>query len=210
MKPSSIIKILIKAISIPIIAMFALNKWNFCEYITFIPEDYQFEAGMALYMAVLEAISEFIEYFIAKNNAIITCIFYTDERREDSHIKPIIQMSDNSMGVASIWCHIILNGSYKNFKKKELYIDIPQWFSVQLEANSSLKQENRQIKWDISALLPEHDNGKEIYTEIRMKISFIRNEINDVSIFIEPTIKKSRGLKLVTNGVTIQNVGGLK
>ena len=75
MKPSSIIKILFKAIALPIIAMFVLNKWNLCEYITFIPEDYRFEAGLALYMALLEAVAEFIEYVIAKANATIICTF---------------------------------------------------------------------------------------------------------------------------------------
>ena len=56
MKPPIIIKILIKAIIPPIIAMFILSKWNFCEYITFIPEDHCFESGLALYLAILEAV----------------------------------------------------------------------------------------------------------------------------------------------------------
>lgn len=119
MRPSSIIKILIKAVALPIIAMFMLNKWNLCEYITFIPEDYRFDAGLALYMAVLEAVAEFIEYFIAKANATITCTFYIDERREDRHTKPTIQMSDSSMGIANVWCHIILDGNYKNFLEQK-------------------------------------------------------------------------------------------
>lgn len=207
MKPSSIIKILIKAVVLPIIAMFMLNKWNLCEYITFIPEDYRFEAGLALYMAILEAVAEFIEYFIAKANATITCTFYTDERREDRHAKPTIQMSDSSMGIASVWCHIILDGNYKILSGTEICLDIPQWFSAQLDANSSLNQNNHQIKWDVSTLLPEHDNKKDVHTETRMKISFIRNNENDASIVLEPTIKKRFGLEFETNGITIQNVG---
>lgn len=207
MKPSSIIKILIKAVVLPIIAMFILNKWNLCEYITFIPEDYRFEAGLALYMAMLEAVAEFIEYFIARANATITCTFYTDERREDRHAKPTIQMSGSSMGIASVWCHIILDGNYKKLSGTEIYLDIPQWFSAQLDANSSLEQNNHQIKWNVSILLPEHDNKKDVHTETRMKISFIRNNENDASIVLEPTIKKRFGLEFETNGITIQNVG---
>lgn len=209
MKPSSIIKILLKAVVLPMIAMFMLNKWNLCEYITFIPEDYRFEAGLALYMAILEAVAEFIEYFIAKANATITCTFYIDERREDRHAKPTIQMSDRSMGIASVWCHIILDGNYKILSGTEICLDIPQWFSAQLDANSSLDQNNHQIKWDVSTLLPEHDNKKDVHTETRMKISFIRNNENDASIVLEPTIKKrfGFGLEFETNGITIQNVG---
>lgn len=206
MKPSSIIKILIKAVVLPMIAMFMLNKWNLCGYITFIPEDYRFEAGLALYMAILEAVAEFIEYFIAKANATIACTFYTDERREDRHAKPTIQMSDSSMGIASVWCHIILDGNYKILSGTEICLDIPQWFSAQLDANSSLNQNNHQIKWDVSTLLPEHDNKKDIHTETRMKISFIRNNENDASIVLEPTIKKRFGLEFETNGITIQNM----
>ncbi|WP_304975153.1 hypothetical protein [uncultured Acetatifactor sp.] len=207
MKPSSIIKILLKAVALPIMAMFMLNKWNLCEYITFIPEDYRFDAGLALYMAMLEAVAEFIEYFIAKANATITCTFYTDERREDRHAKPTIQMSDSSMGIASAWCHIILDGSYKKLSGTEICLDIPQWFSAQVDANSSLEQNNHQIKWNVSLLLPEHDNKKDVHTEMRMKISFIRNNENNVSIVLEPTIKKRFGLEFETNGITIQNVG---
>lgn len=209
MKPSSIIKILIKAVILPLIAMLMLNKWNLCEYITFIPSDYRFEAGLALYMALLEAIAEFIEYFVVKASATITCTFYTDERREDNHAKPVIQMSDNSMGIASIWCHIILNGNYKKLRGTEICLDIPQWFSAQLDANNWLSQEAHQIKCNVSLLLPEHDNKREVHTEMRMKISFIRNEVNDASIVLEPTVKKKRGLNFETNGITIQNVGGI-
>ncbi len=207
MKPSSIIKILTKAVVLPIIAMFMLNKWNLCEYITFIPEDYRFEAGLALYMAMLEAVAEFIEYLITKANATITCSFYTDERREDGHAKPTIRMSDSSMGIASVWCHIILDGSYKKLSGTEICLDIPHWFSAQLDANSSLEQNDHQIKWNVSTLLPEHDNKKEVHTEMRMKISFIRNNASEASIVLEPTVKKKFGLGFETNGITIQNVG---
>lgn len=205
MKPSSIIKILIKAVFLPIIAMFVLNKWNLCEYITFIPKDYRFEAGLASYMAILEAAAEFIEYLILKANATIICTFYTDERREDSHAKPIIIMNESSMGVASIWCHITLDGNYKKLRETEICLDIPQWFSAQLDADSSLEQNNHQIKWNVSVLLPRHDNKKEIHTEMRMKISFIRNSTNDVFIDLEPTITKKWGLAFETNGITIQS-----
>ena len=196
MRPSSIIKILIKAVVLPFIAMFMLHKWNLCEYVTFIPENYRFEAGLALYMAVLEAIAELAEYFIAKANATITCTFYTDERHEDGHTRPSIQMSENSMGVASVWCHIILNGNYKKLSGTEVCLDIPQWFSTQLDGNSNITQEAYQIKWNV-------------YTEIRMKLSFIRTEATDVSIVLEPTVKKKIGLEFVTNGIMIQNVGGI-
>ena len=209
MSPSSIIKILIKAIVLPFIAMFMLNKWNLCDYVIFIPEDYRFEAGLALYMAILEAIAELAEYFIAKANATITCTFYTDERHEDSHTRPSIQMSENSMGVASVWCHIILNGDYKKLLGTEVCLDIPQWFSAQLDANSNITQEAYQIKWNVSTLLPEHDNKKKVHTETRMKLSFIRNEATDASIVLEPTVKKKIGLEFETNGIMIQNVGGI-
>lgn len=209
MRPSSIIKILIKSIVLPFIAMFMLNKWNCCDYITFIPQDYRFEAGLTFYMATLEAIVEFAKYFIMKASATITCTFYTDERHEYSHTRPSIQMSENSMGVASVWCHIILNGNYKKLLETEICLDIPQWFSAQLDANSNITQETCQIKWNASKLLPKHYNRREIHTETRMKLSFIRTEETDASIVIEPTVKHRIGLEFETNGIMIQNVGGI-
>lgn len=210
MRPSSIIKILIKAIVLPFIAMFMLNKWNLCDYVIFIPEDYRFEAGLALYMAILEAIAELAEYFIAKANATITCTFYTDERHEDSHTRPSIQMSENSMGVASVWCHIILNGDYKKLLGTEVCLDIPQWFSAQLDANSNITQEAYQIKWNVFySLCQNMIIRRKVHTETRMKLSFIRNEATDASIVLEPTVKKKIGLEFETNGIMIQNVGGI-
>ncbi len=81
--------------------------------------------------------------------------------------------------------------------------------STQLDGNSNITQEAYQIKWNVSTLLPEHDNHKNVYTEIRMKLSFIRTEATDVSIVLEPTVKKKIGLEFVTNGIMIQNVGGI-
>ena len=66
-----------------------------------------------------------------------------------------------------------------------------------------------QIKWNVSTLLPEHDNKKKVHTETRMKLSFIRNEATDASIVLEPTVKKKIGLEFETNGIMIQNVGGI-
>lgn len=208
MRPSSIIKILIKAIILPFIAMFALNEWNLCEYVLFIPEGYRFDAGLALYMAILEAVAELVEYFILKANATITCTFYTDERHEARQIRPSIRMSEESMGVASIWCHVILNGDYKKLSGTEICLNIPRWFTVQIDANSNLIQEDSQIKWKLSSILPEYDNHKDVHAEIRMQLSFIRTETTDASIFLEPTVKRKRGLGFETNGIMVQNIGG--
>lgn len=186
--------------------MFVLNKWNLCEYITFIPESYRFEAGLALYLAILESVVESIEYFIMKANSTIKCIFYIDELREDSHIKPIIKMSKCTMGTAKILCHVTLDGNYKKLFGTEIYLDIPQWFSVQLNAGNNLDQDNNKIKWNISSLLPQHDNKIAVHAETRMEISFIQNNVNEALIDLEPTVKRKFGLKFDTNGFTIQNL----
>ena len=46
MKIPSAIRILLKALLVPLIAVFFLNQFNIFEYITFVPEDYKFDVGL--------------------------------------------------------------------------------------------------------------------------------------------------------------------
>ncbi len=206
MKPSSIVKILVKAIMIPLVAMFALSRWNVCDYITFIPGDYRFEAGLTLYMAVLEGIVGFVEYFITQKYTIIKCIFYDNERREDTNVKPVISISGEGLDVASVGCHIVLDGYWKHLKESEIVLDIPNWFSVQPDITGVITQVDGKLTWNISAFLPTHDNGKKQHLESRMKLSFIRNSSSAIEIDLEPTLNKKVGKEFTTNGLTIRNV----
>lgn len=186
--------------------MFALSKYNLCDYITFIPEDYRYEAGLTLYLAILEGACYVIEYFIEKSSASIKCVFYKDEKREDGHAKPVVTMSQKSLDVGSVWCHLVVAGNWKKLSKSQIILDIPEWFSAQIENDSFMTQENHKVIWNISSLLPANDNKKLVYVENRMKLSFIRNKKNNVMIDIEPTISEKRGLDFETNGLTVQNM----
>lgn len=206
MKPLAILKILIKAILIPFIALFVLSKWNMCDHITFIPEDYRFEAGLTLYMAVLEAVAGFFEYFIEQKQTTVQCIFYDNERKEDSNSKPVVCISSARMDVAIVWCHLVLEGNWKRLKESEIVLDIPTWFSVQPDATGVINQADGKLTWNIAALLPPHDNKKKQRVENRMKLSLIRNTPNANEIDLEPTINRALGKGFLTNGLTIRNV----
>lgn len=206
MKPSTIITILIKATLIPLFAMFALSRWNICDYITFIPEHFRFEAGLALYMAILEAVVEIVEYVVEQRHATITCIFYDNERREDSNTKPAININSSGMDVASVWCHIVLDGRWKQLKELQIILDVPNWFSIQPDKTGIITQANGKVIWNIAELLPNHDNGTKQHLENRMKLSFIRNSPNAIEIDLEPTINKKAGKEFTTNGLTIRNM----
>lgn len=80
MKVSTIITIILKAILVPIVAILFLNKFNLFEYITFVPEEYQYEIGLTVYLALIEALYGFCENFInSKRQAL--CVYFLNQKR---------------------------------------------------------------------------------------------------------------------------------
>ena len=74
MKVSTMITIILKAILVPIVAIFFLNKFNLFEHITFVPEEYQYEIGLTAYLALIEALYGFGENFInSKKASVVVC-----------------------------------------------------------------------------------------------------------------------------------------
>lgn len=51
---ASLFFIIVKCVLAPIIAVFLVDKWNLFKSITFIPNDYVFEFGLAAYLGFLE------------------------------------------------------------------------------------------------------------------------------------------------------------
>ena len=108
MKKPSAIRILLKALLVPLIAVFFLNQFNVFEYITFVPEDYKFDVGLTLYLAILEALAEILEHLYSNALAEVECIFF--QKAEDINIKntPVFVCSDQTAGVTSISCKVQL------------------------------------------------------------------------------------------------------
>lgn len=105
MNVSAIIKIILKAILIPVIAVWGLSKFNVFEYITFVPQEYQYEIGLTVYLALIEAVYGFGENFIDSKKAKVMCVFFKSEMDKDGKNIPSI-ICDEIIGVATINCDI--------------------------------------------------------------------------------------------------------
>ena len=86
MNVSTIIKIFLKAILIPIVTVWGLSKFNVFEYITFIPEDYQYEIGLTVYLALIEALYEFGEKFVDSKRQKLYVSFLNRKRTRTGRI----------------------------------------------------------------------------------------------------------------------------
>lgn len=207
MKPSAIILKLIKAIAIPMVGMLILSKVNVCSYMSFIPKGFQYEAGLALYLTIIEFLIGLIELIYDQRKTTIQCIFYDKEHGENTSKKLVTTMNDYNERVANVSCHIIAEGNRQLLKECDITMGIPEWFTIQPDESGVIKQEDRKIKWDIESLLPPDNSVKVARLASIVKLSFISNSRNVNEIDLEPTVRKKFGLDFITNGITVQNEG---
>lgn len=74
MRIPAIVKLAFKSIILPIVVVVLLNCFNLFVYITIIPEEYRYEVGLTVYLAVAEAVYGFIGNFIEEKKS--TCEMY--------------------------------------------------------------------------------------------------------------------------------------
>lgn len=199
------IKVFLKSAILMLIAVFCLNKYNFFEYITFIPKDHLYETGLTVYLSVVEAIYAVVVSKTKKNEAKIRCIFYISEINKDIKNTPVI-ICDENMGVATISCHLELSGNVKKLRKSKLCLKLPEWLTSQANASDVvLEYFQNCLSWEFDRMLPETGFNGQI-AECKNKISFIRNVAdNNMSIELKPQIEKKCGVKLETNSIIIRN-----
>ena len=192
MRFSSVIKIILKSLLIPLIAMFAISKFNLFSYITFIPEDYRFESGLTFYLVIIETLWSFLAQIIEKSRANVTCIFFRTEEEEDNINNIPTVVCDDCIGVAYLQCHIILEGNLKVLRKTTLNLVLPPWLSTQISAdNTVLTYQDNMLSWDFCEILPKNGTIRQ-NVEYKPKIPFIRNNSNNnLSVTLRPQLKKN-------------------
>lgn len=136
MKVSTITKILLKAILIPIVAVLGLSKFNLFEYITFVPEEYQYEIGLTAYLALIETLYGVGESFIDSKKAKVVCVFFKSETDKDRKNIPSI-ICDETIGVATIDCYIELTGNLERLRKCKLQMQLPSWLTAQISTSDT-------------------------------------------------------------------------
>ena len=198
---------IIKMIIVPLVAMFFTKAWNPSQLFSFIPEEYFYEAGLTLYVASLEGIAELAEHLIKKSDITIQCIWYTDERLENSHSKPQISMNANNCGYSKIFCHVIIDGNYKRLKDAKIDLEIPSWFTVQFTTSDYISLINGKLIFEVGKLLPQNDPGEIMHAEGRVCFDFLSNVGEARLIDMKPTINKEWRTEFSSNGFNVQNVG---
>lgn len=205
MRVSTIIKVLLKAIIVPVIVVFGLSKFNLFEYMTFIPTDYQYEVGLTFYLAFMEAVYGFVENAIEQKKSKITCTFYVSDADRNIENTPLI-VCDNDVGVAIINCHLEVSGNLKKIRKSVLKLELPSWLTAQINVQDTvLSYGSNVLSWKFDRMLPS-TGVNSLSAEYKSRISLIKNSSGDnMTIKLEPQIQKKWGLKFETNGFRIQN-----
>lgn len=202
---STIIKVLLKSIIIPIVVVFGLSKFNLFEYIAFIPKDYQYEVGLTVYLAVLETVVGLIESWMEQKKAKIMCIFYISESDKNISNTPLV-ICDNDMGVANIKCHLEVSGNLKRIRSCTFKLELPSWLTAQINVQDTvLKYEGNTLIGKFDRMLPRTGTSN-ILATYNSKIALIKNSSGDnMTIDLKPEICKNIGITFVTNGFRIQN-----
>lgn len=212
MKIPSAIRILLKALLVPLIAVFFLNQFNVFEYITFVPEDYKFDVGLTLYLAILEALAEILEHLYSNALAEVECIFF--QKAEDINIKntPVFVCSDQTAGVTSISCKVQLKGNVKRLKNCRLSLELPNWLTSQIPQNSQMMlYSGNTLIWKFDTILSANAIVDEQSATVTTTIPLIRTKGDEIlTVVLQPELLspiKHFGVKLTTNSVKIQNRG---
>lgn len=204
MNVSSIIKILLKAILIPVFSALLLSKFNLSEYIPFVPEEYQYEIGLTVYLALIEAIYGFCESFFNSRKAKVICVFYKVKEDKDIENIPTI-ICDDTIGVSTINYYIELTGNLKRLRKCKFKMELPPWLTIQLNISDEvLSYKNNQLIWEFDKILPA-TGIKNQNANCQNKISLIKNiSGNNVSLDLKPKMEKKIGICFATNGFKVK------
>lgn len=173
MKVPTLLKVLIKAIAIPIISMFALNRFNLFEFISLVPEDRYFDIGLTAYLAIFEALFLFFEKWIESQRASITCVFYVKKTEKNEKNTPKVVCGSSTSHVANIYCDIQTTGNNKLLRKVSVSLNLPDWVSSQIPQNETVAHyKNNTLVFAFDKLIPE-SAGREHVALHTVQIPFI-------------------------------------
>ena len=206
MRGSTIVKLFLKSLIIPLVVVISLSYFNLFNYVIFVPQDYRYEVGLTVYLAIAETIYGLIESWIGQKQATIKCIFYVSDIDKDINNNLSIMCDSEGMGVASVNCYIELKGNLKKLRKCKINLKLPEWLSSQASTSDIvLNYSENQLNWEFQSLLPETGIVEQI-AEYKSKISFIRStENSSLSIVLQPQINKCLGVKFETNCIKVKN-----
>lgn len=192
------IGICVKSVILPLLAIFAVHRFNVFVGFNQITDDQAFDIGLACYLAIFEALISAFESIIENKKANIVVTF--SERKDDYNddICPIM-VCDPAKNVRYLWCHITLDGNYSRLRNACLEISLPSWLSSQSNT-PYFTYGNDRLVIDLNHSLPLSGQGH--HTIQHLKIPFI---INSGSTTFEITLLphlKNKGLmvKLESKG----------
>lgn len=206
-----IIKIVVGALLLPLSSLFLVSKFNLFSYLDFIPIEYQYEAGLACYIAIIDAVYEYIAYQISKRQTKVTFVFYKAKNEMMMSNVPTVMLSEQNNGVATFNCRILLEGNLKRLQKIKIQLPLPAWVTSQIPQNDEMMCcDEAGVYWEFSKILPSNSDYKQ-RIECTSKIPLIKNQSeNALSITVKPQMEKkhrwnSWGIEFETNEIIIQN-----
>lgn len=195
---ASLLFTIIKGILMPIFAMFLVSRWNLFESILFVPDDYRFEAGLAIYFCVLEFLYAKAISKIKANKAKIECLFYCSGQQESMTNIPVIQFRNE---VAYINGKVNISGKAKKLCKNTVLITMPNWVDIQIDGCENLIMiEDNICKIRIDKIINFREDTVES-ASVKFKIGLIKNYSSnqEYSKVIQPRLEKKLGYDFTYN-----------
>ncbi len=199
----SLLTTILKGIIVPLIAIFVVNRWNFFEVFSFIPEEYLFEFGLTSYILLEDCVFHVIKNKMKDNEAQIECLFYCNNQKKSINTIPNIEFQED---VAYIRGSIKVCGKGKKLCKNSIVLTFPNWVDVQIYGQDGLLTVNDNIcSINISAIV----NRREAYIEeatVGFKIGVIKNYSEDraYTAVISPTLNNKWGYEFIHNKIDLR------
>ena len=195
---SSLKVIILKAIALPLFAIFLVGKFNIFDSITFVPNEYSFEIGLTSYIAILDFIYFKLSKYIDLNHkASIECLFYSDKLSKKITNIPSVSFIED---VSYINCCITVKGGAKKLAKNALIISFPNWVDLQqTNGSAGIINDKNQFVIELGSIICIDDKIVEVST-VDIKIGLIRNQSpNNYSTVVAPIIKKQFMMQFAFN-----------
>lgn len=127
---------ILKTIIITIISVYLTNTFNIFCYVSFLSQDQAFDTCLAVYLTILEVISELLMDIFRKNfMSSVSAILYLNDMEPSINSAPVIKFND--FDLAEVMIAVQISGRKKRFKNSKIILSNGSFTTMQANVRDS-------------------------------------------------------------------------
>ena len=191
-------------------ALFIAQKFNFFQYLPFVPEGKAYDVCITIYFTIVECLISFLFEFIGKlietSKVYVTCMCFTDFHNISISNIPFVTFDD--MDIARLSVRVSIKGNTDKLKSRKIRIRSMSQVDFQIEhSGTSMKlDKNGDIVINLTQMC---GNQKEVYLNENFAFKLIRNISNaNAECILNPSIEGNSIFLVFRNNSAKIKMGG--